>query len=75
MKNQKFKAGTFALPECFQLKGDVEMLYIGVDLGTSAVKLLMMDESGDIKKVVSREYPLFFPQPSLFPARAPAGGA
>lgn len=39
------------------------MLYIGVDLGTSAVKLLMMDESGDIKKVVSREYPLFFPQP------------
>ena len=39
------------------------MLYIGVDLGTSAVKLLMMDASGDIKKVVSREYPLFFPQP------------
>lgn len=22
-----------------------------------------MDETGDIKKVVSREYPLFFPQP------------
>ena len=39
------------------------MLYIGVDLGTSAVKLLMMDASGDIKKVVSREYPLFFPRP------------
>ena len=39
------------------------MLYIGVDLGTSAVKLLMMDASGDVKKVVSREYPLFFPQP------------
>lgn len=39
------------------------MLYIGVDLGTSAVKLLMMDETGDIKKVVSREYPLFFSQP------------
>ncbi|MFQ9390141.1 MAG: FGGY family carbohydrate kinase [Coprococcus sp.] len=36
------------------------MLYIGVDLGTSAVKLLMMDASGDVKKVVSREYPLFF---------------
>ena len=32
-------------------------------MGTSAVKLLMMDASGDIKKVVSREYPLFFPQP------------
>ena len=26
------------------------MLYIGVDLGTSAVKLLLMDEKGDIKK-------------------------
>ena len=30
------------------------MLYIGIDLGTSAVKLLLMDETGDIKKVVSR---------------------
>ena len=39
------------------------MLYIGVDLGTSAVKLLLMDETGDIKKIVSREYPLFFPHP------------
>ena len=37
------------------------MLFIGVDLGTSAVKLLLMDEEGDIKKIVSREYPLFFP--------------
>lgn len=36
------------------------MLYIGVDLGTSAVKLLMMDENGTIKKIVSKEYPLFF---------------
>ena len=39
------------------------MLYIGVDLGTSAVKLLLMDEEGDIKKIVSREYPLYFPHP------------
>lgn len=39
------------------------MLYIGVDLGTSAVKLLLMDEKGDIKKIVSKEYPLFFPHP------------
>ena len=28
------------------------MLYIGVDLGTSAVKLLVMDETGDIKKII-----------------------
>ena len=39
------------------------MLYIGVDLGTSSVKLLLMDETGDIKAVVSREYPLYFPKP------------
>ena len=36
-------------------------LYIGVDLGTSAVKLLLMDELGEIKNVVSKEYPLEFP--------------
>ena len=39
------------------------MLYIGVELGTSAVKLLLMDQEGQIKKIVSKEYPLFFPPP------------
>ena len=39
------------------------MLTIGIDLGTSAVKLLLMDEKGKILNVVSREYPLIFPQP------------
>ena len=39
------------------------MLFVGVDLGTSAVKLLLMDEKGEIKKIVSREYPLSFPHP------------
>ncbi|MDO4621822.1 MAG: xylulokinase [Eubacteriales bacterium] len=39
------------------------MLYIGVDLGTSAVKLLLMNEKGEIQKIVSREYPLAFPHP------------
>ena len=39
------------------------MLYIGVDLGTSAVKLLLMDAEGRIQKIVSREYPLSFPHP------------
>lgn len=38
-------------------------LYIGVDLGTSAVKLLLMDACGEIKNVVTKEYPLEFPQP------------
>ena len=39
------------------------MLYIGIDLGTSAVKLLLMDEMGKIQKIVSREYPIYFPNP------------
>ena len=39
------------------------MLYIGVDLGTSAVKLLLMDENGKIHNIVSKEYPLYFPHP------------
>ncbi len=39
------------------------MLYIGVDLGTSAVKLLLMDGEGKIHKIVSKEYPLYFPHP------------
>lgn len=39
------------------------MLYIGIDLGTSAVKLLLMDEAGNIRKIVSKEYPISFPKP------------
>ena len=38
-------------------------LYIGIDLGTSAMKLLLMDAQGQIRNVVSKEYPLEFPQP------------
>ena len=41
------------------------MLYIGVDLGTSAVKLLLMDESGKVLNIVSKEYPISFPMPGL----------
>ena len=39
------------------------MYYIGIDLGTSAVKLLLMDGTGKIESVVSKEYPLSFPEP------------
>lgn len=39
------------------------MLFVGVDLGTSAVKLLLMDENGKIKNIVSKEYSLYFPHP------------
>ena len=37
--------------------------YIGIDLGTSAVKLLLVNEQGEILNEVTKEYPLSFPQP------------
>lgn len=39
------------------------MYYIGIDLGTSAVKLVLMDKCGTVKNIVSKEYPLYFPKP------------
>ena len=39
------------------------MLTIGIDLGTSAVKLLLMDGSGRVLNTVSRPYPISFPRP------------
>lgn len=38
-------------------------LFIGIDLGTSAVKLLLMNERRIIYHVVTKEYPLEFPKP------------
>ena len=38
------------------------MYYIGIDLGTSAVKLLLMAEGGKVEKILSKEYPLNFPK-------------
>lgn len=39
------------------------MYYIGIDLGTSATKLLLVDEKGGIQSEVTKEYPLSFPHP------------
>ena len=39
------------------------MYYIGIDLGTSAAKLLLVDEKGQILNTVTKEYPLEFPNP------------
>ncbi len=39
------------------------MYYIGVDLGTSSVKIILMDEFGKVVNTVSKEYPLMFPKP------------
>lgn len=37
--------------------------YIGVDLGTSSMKLILLDEEGQIRKTVSKTYPSAFPRP------------
>ena len=39
------------------------MYCIGIDLGTSAVKLLLVDETGRIMNTATRSYPLSFPHP------------
>ena len=39
------------------------MQYIGIDLGTSSVKLLLMDGTGKILNTVSKNYGLSFPKP------------
>ena len=34
---------------------------IGIDLGTSATKFLLVDEKGNILKSISKEYPVIYP--------------
>ena len=46
-----------------RIKEQSMLYYIGIDLGTSAVKLLLMEGNGKIVRVTSREYPLYFPHP------------
>ena len=41
----------------------MEKYYIGIDLGTSAVKLLLVAENGTIVRQVSKEYPCSYPHP------------
>ena len=35
--------------------------YIGIDLGTSSVKLMLVDSKGEIERVTSKEYPVSYP--------------
>lgn len=37
-------------------------MYIGIDLGTSSVKILLCDKYGNEIKSVTRDYPIYFPQ-------------
>ena len=50
-------------PQLFYFIRRSFMLHIGIDLGTSAVKLLLVDSSGEIRNTVSKEYPVEFPHP------------
>lgn len=36
--------------------------YIGIDLGTSSVKMLLVSADGEIINSVTKEYPIFYPQ-------------
>ena len=38
------------------------MYYIGIDLGTSSLKLLLVDDEGQVVNEESKENPLIFPQ-------------
>jgi len=40
------------------------MYYLGIDLGTSSVKLLIMDGSGHVLQTVSKDYPVYYPRPN-----------
>lgn len=39
------------------------MYFIGIDIGTTSVKIIALDEKGTIAKSVSKEYPISFPKP------------
>ena len=41
----------------------MEKYYIGIDLGTSAVKLLLVEKNGSIVREVLKEYPCDYPHP------------
>ena len=55
------KSADIFYDEIDKTKG-AHMNYIGIDLGTSAVKLLLVSEAGKILNTVSKEYPLSFPK-------------
>lgn len=40
-------------------------MYVGVDLGTSSVKVILVNYSGDVLKTVSKNYELLLPKPKF----------
>ncbi|GAA0182650.1 xylulokinase [Clostridium sediminicola] len=39
------------------------MYFLGIDIGTTSVKIIATDEKGNVVKSISKEYPLYFPNP------------
>ncbi len=39
------------------------MYYIGIDIGTSSVKTILIDENGNTVKSISKEYPIYYSRP------------
>ena len=39
-------------------------MYMGIDLGTSSVKLLLMEKDGEVIKTLTKDYSLSFPKPT-----------
>lgn len=53
----------FICPAHFYRKGDLMLKYvIGIDLGTSAVKILLVNHTGEVCDEVSKSYPLIQPK-------------
>ncbi len=40
------------------------LYYIGADLGTSALKLLLVSSNGEIAKTITKDYPVSYPHPA-----------
>ena len=38
------------------------MNFLGIDLGTSSVKIIIIDEDGKVIASLSKEYPVFYPE-------------
>ncbi len=43
-------------------EGELVMNFLGIDIGTSSVKILVMDEKGKVIQTVSKEYPVYYPR-------------
>ncbi len=37
-------------------------MYVGIDLGTSSVKAILVDRDGNVVKTSTREYPIYMPK-------------